>query len=132
MDIRSVIGSIIGILAVSCLLLLAPKQTLLPKGIALPAKTIRPAIASSMVVLYQQIPTNSVENLGKISIEKSAAIDDAASRKLIIEKAKTLAAQIGANGMIINYFEPHPAEGMGQVFTFIGTAIYMKHSGENR
>ena len=130
MNIRSFVATIIGILAVLCLLAFVPKRELLPKGIVLPGKTIRAATLPASVIIYQQAPNGSIENLGIVSIEQSAKVDDTAARNRVLQKVRELAAQVGANGVIVNYFEPHPAEGMGQIFTFMGVAIYTPHSGE--
>lgn len=128
---RSIVCIIAGALSVTFLLFFVPAKTFLPKGIALPAKIIHAPISPESVIIYHSAPNDIKQSLGKISVEQGFDVDTDAARALLFQKVKQLAAEMGANGVVINYFSPGQGEGMGKVFSFMGTAVYV-HTGASQ
>ena len=120
------ICTLAGILAVVCLMLFAPKQTFDAKGIVLPAKEVRAASSPESVVIYSQAPEDNFVRVGEVRAEMAFSILDATTKEKLFEKIKTVAASVGANGVIINLMVPN--DGVSHMLTFIGTAIYVPTS----
>jgi len=95
----------IGLLAVIILLFTVPSHPLVPKGIILPAKKTLSPTAPADVLFYQGTPGDN-QKLGYISIElhvhKGQSPKQAESA--VLDKAKALAASVGANGVVVNQF----------------------------
>jgi len=114
----------VGCIAVFCLFVLTPSLVLLPQGIALPAKSSVPApLSSEVITIYTDMPDHETQRLGRISVEQGFWIDDDTTKQLVLQKVKQLAAGIGANGVVIQTFIAGQSEGIGRIFSFIGTAI---------
>lgn len=116
----------VGVLAVLCLLALAPKQTHEPRGIILPAKTVRAPTLADQVVVYQQIPAGHVEELGRIRIEFAYHTLTSETHDAVMNKVKALAASVGANGVVVNLFVP--SDGLRRILVFMGDAVYVPSS----
>lgn len=123
MSIRTIICTLVGLLALSVLLISAPKDVASPRGMVLPAKVVRPAISADQVHIYHQAPSVAFTRLGDVRVEYKFSALDSASQDVVLQKAKNLAASIGANGIVVNLFVP--AYMVGPVLTFMGTAIYV-------
>lgn len=123
MDIRTAICILAGMLALLFLFMLTPKHLLLPKGIALPAQTVRASITPDQVTIYHQAPHVNFTRLGDVRVELGFRLLNAQTKDLLLEKVKTLAASLGANGVIVNFAEPY--NGIRPIFPFYGTAIYV-------
>lgn len=120
MRTRTLICTVAGLLAVVLLVLSTPKTPLLPKGIARPAEKILPPVPTQQVKLYSAMPTNALV-LGKISIEQGFDTLNESTKTALIEKIKTLSAQLGANGVVVNAMMP--VKGLRQMIIFRGTAV---------
>ncbi|MCX7125858.1 MAG: hypothetical protein NTU49_09015 [Gammaproteobacteria bacterium] len=122
MNIRSIVCTFAGLLAVVCLVAMAPQYQFSPKGILLPAEHVRPASSPDDVQIYQQAPAGNYQTLGQVHAELSFHTLSTQTRDEILQKAKTLAASVGANGVIVNYMVPD--DGVRHMVMFVGTAIY--------
>ncbi|OGT43304.1 MAG: hypothetical protein A3F13_07595 [Gammaproteobacteria bacterium RIFCSPHIGHO2_12_FULL_40_19] len=122
MNVRVLICTLAGIVAVALLLLFVPIQEFSAKGIILPAKQVRAAISPESVIIYSQTPQANFTRLGEVRAEIEFSVLDATVKDKLFEKVKTMAASVGANGVIINLMLPN--NGVRQMLTFIGTAIY--------
>jgi hypothetical protein len=119
---RTVICTVAGLLAVFAVIAFAPAPLFLPKGIALPAEKVLPAISAEQVTIYQQAPSGHALFLGTVRAEMSFQTLDASVKTRLFQKVKTLAASLGANGVVIDMLVPN--DGVRHMLTFIGTAIY--------
>lgn len=126
MNLRVLICTLAGVLAVVSLMLFAPKQVFGAKGIVLPAKQVRAASSPESVVIYSQAPQANFIRLGEVRAEIEFSVLDATAKETLFEKVKTMAAGVGANGVIINLMVPN--DGVSHMLTFIGTAIYVPTS----
>ncbi|OGT48104.1 MAG: hypothetical protein A3E82_07060 [Gammaproteobacteria bacterium RIFCSPHIGHO2_12_FULL_38_11] len=126
MNIRTLVCTLAGLLAVICLVALAPRQVFTSKGIILPAEHVRSAISPHDVSILQQAPEGNFQSLGQVHVELGFNTLSTQTRDQIFQKVKILAASVGANTVIINLLVPD--DGMRRVLTFIGTAIYIPHA----
>lgn len=126
LNARVTICTLAGILAVLILLILTPKQEFAAKGILLPAKQVRAQISPENVVIYSEMPQTNFMRLGELRAEIEFSALDATVKEKLFEKVKTMAASVGANGVIINLMVPN--DGVSHMLTFIGTAIYIPTS----
>lgn len=107
MNTRTLICTLAGLLAVFILIALTPKQILLPKGIALPAEKTLPAISSDQVTIYHHSsPPSSFITLGRLSIEEGYNPANQDTKTELFQKIKSLAASLGANGVIVTLMIP--------------------------
>lgn len=123
MNARVLICTLAGILAVLILIITTPKQEFVAKGILLPAQQVRTPISPERVMIYSQAPQINFTRLGEVRAEIAFSTLDATTKEKIFEKVKTMAASVGANGVVINLMVPN--DGVSHMLTFIGTAIYM-------
>lgn len=123
MSIRVLICTVAGLLAVALLIVFVPQQPLLPKGMVLPAQKTRAAISPDQVTIYSQAPAGDFTRLGDISIEQGFTVLNEQTKALLMQKVKELAAQIGANGVIVTMLMPN--DGLRQMLVFRGAAIYV-------
>lgn len=127
LNARSLISALFGIAAVCLLLALTPRSHIVPAGILLPAKNVRAPINPDSVTIYHQTPPEHFTVLGAVQIEQRFVTLDAATKNKLLQYAQDRAASVGANGLVINVFEPNQTE-VGNVLSFMGTAIYIPHS----
>lgn len=123
MNARTIICTLAGLLSVGFLLWLTPQQVLLPQGMLLPAQHVRAPISSDQVTIYHQVPAARFTRLGALSIEQGFNALNATTKNLLDQKIKSLAAKVGANGVIVNFLAPY--NGVRQMLVFRGTAIYI-------
>ncbi|OGT51097.1 MAG: hypothetical protein A3E84_04585 [Gammaproteobacteria bacterium RIFCSPHIGHO2_12_FULL_42_13] len=119
---RTIIASVVGLVALAVLLLFVPRVLFPVCGIFLPADiAAHPAISANQVNLVTEAPTAAFQTLGEIRAEVAynALSDDV--RDAVISKVKSLAANAGANTVVVNVLVP--GQGARTVLTFIGTAI---------
>lgn len=121
LNTRTLICTAAGLLAVAFLILLAPRQPLLPKGIVLPAQQTRAPISPDQVTIYRQPPQQTFTSLGSMSVEFGFNTLNAKTKTLFIQKIKQMAANAGANGVIIRLLMPY--NGLRQMLIFRGIAI---------
>lgn len=122
LSMRHLICTLIGLIGVVVVVALTPRLSFLPKGMVLPAKTIRKPISASQVMIYREPPSGEVERLGQVRAELAFKVESQSVRDQLIKKIKRMAASIGANGVVVRLFVEN--DGMKNVLTFIGTAIY--------
>ena len=123
---QQLIALVIAIAAVIVLLIFVPRQHYHPVGIVLPAQTVRAATSPDDVSVYQKMPLMA-DKLGYISIEMHAS--SAARRQqdqlAMINKAKALAATVGANAVVFNIGYGASPEGQALSYYYLmGYAIY--------
>lgn len=122
MNIRTLICTVFGLAAVFLLWMFIPHQIFVPKGIVLPAEHIRAPISPNSVKIYSEPPIGNYQTLGSVRTELTFDVLDTKTKDLLIQKVKTLAASVGANGVIVTLLVPN--NGVRQMLMFIGTAIY--------
>lgn len=133
-------GSVLlGVIAVAALIWVAPTPEYKAGGILLPAQNVRTSISPQKVSVY--LDSNALGNisiytpssapavysvLGHISIEQHSVLVTNETEIAILEKAKQLAASVGANGVLVKVFY-HPPEGVPPdqaKYLFQAEAIY--------
>lgn len=125
---RSVICALAGVLALSIFLLCTPKEVISAKGIVLPAAIVRAPISSDEVRFYNQAPA-SFKKMGDVRVELQFSHLNSETENKLFEKVKSLAADVGANGVIIEMVVP--SDMVGKILTFVGTAIYVPNSARS-
>jgi len=123
LNIRTLICTLAGVLAVILLLVLTPHHSFTPKGIALPAKTVRSPISPDQVTIYQEAPTDAFTRLGQVRVELGFEQLGKETKIDLFQKVRALAASLGANGVVLQLLVPN--DGVRHTVTFIGMAIYM-------
>ena len=126
---RTIVCTLVGLIGVFCLLIMSPTYRFAPKGIALPSQTVRAPISPADVTLYEMMPNNVQNRVGEVRVEQAYTTDTPAARAVLFQKAKALAASLGANGLVTGLFTPGQGEDIGNLYTYIGTAVYIPASG---
>ena len=126
---RNIIATLCGLAAVCAILAFTPRSHIVPAGILLPAKIVRAPINTDQVIIYHQTPSEHFTVLGAVHIEQRFVTLDPATRDKLLQAVKTEAASVGANGVVIDVFEPNQTE-VGDVLTFMGTAIDIPHPAQ--
>lgn len=128
MNLRVVICTVAGLFAVLFLLAMTPKHVHEPHGIVLPEKKVRAPISADEVKIYEAPPVGFLQRLGSIRVE--LAFDDlnAQTRDRLLDKAKSLAASIGGNGVVVKVLVP--SDGVRHVLTLMGTVVYIPNKGK--
>lgn len=106
---------------------LSPKPDLSPHGIALPAKQTLPPSNAEDVRLFPFPPERYVK-VGTVNIEQHFAKAPTKTPQEIENYAKTLAASLGANAVIITTFGHTPADAQGPaagLYIFRGIAAHI-------
>lgn len=123
---RVIISVLIALIAVAILLWLTPNQASVPHGIFLPGKISRPASNNFDVPLYINAPDN-YQRLGLVRIVRHYSADNSQlAEQQIVDLARQMAAQAGANGIIVEFFAHSPPDTASSqaVYQFSGIAIY--------
>jgi len=127
LNVRTTICTLMGVLALLVLFALTPKPVLAPKGIVLPAQQVRAPISADHVMIYHRAPSATTVTLGQIRVELGFNNQPNEDTKMaLFQKIKSLAASVGANGVIVNYLVSN--DGIRKMITFIGTAVYVPQS----
>jgi hypothetical protein len=126
LNTRAWVCTIVAALALFVLIGFTPKQVFLPKGIVLPAEKVFPAISADSVTIYTQAPDVSMTRLGMVRAEVEFNTLTPQTKEQLFQKVKTMAASIGANGVVINLLVPD--DRVRHMLTFIGTAVYIPAS----
>lgn len=121
---RSVIAVVIGLIAIGLISLTFPKNEIKPRGLVLPANQVRSATNPQDINFFSTQPL-SAKLLGKIRVARhyTPNSDDVAEQE-IKAFAKNLAAEVGAKGIVINFFAHSQTEGPQAMYVFWGDAIY--------
>lgn len=113
---QNMIYLFVALLVLGILLVLKPSHSFQPRGIILPL-TQKPLIASPLstastrsVELFEYLPYQA-KRLAMINIEAHADKPTKAKQTKVLEYAKQLALQAGANGLVIHTFGFEGASG---------------------
>ena len=126
MTLRTTVCTLAGLFAVLCVFVFAPHKPFSPYGIILPTEHVRAAISPDDVIIYNNAPIGKIQKLGQVRAELSFYNMSDETRDTLFHKIKTLAASVGANGVVINYMVPD--NGVRHMLMFVGTAIYLPRS----
>lgn len=120
------ISVVLGLLAIIILLLFVPRQVYRAAGVLLPAKQTQtqPAISPSAVVRMENSPVTS-SLLGYINIERKYPAKGQLAQEQIWALAQKLAAQVGANAVVIKLFQVGGLTKGYYIYVFRGEAIYV-------
>lgn len=122
MSLRVIICTAAGLCVVLFLLAMTPKATYVPRGMILPAKTVRAPIAANQVTIYEEAPVGSTR-LGSVRAEMAFRELDSQTRDQLLDKVKSMAASIGGNGVVVKLLVP--SDGVRHVLTLMGTVVYI-------
>jgi len=118
------ISTVIGLLAVALVIWLSPAPNYKARGILLPAKQTQSAIAAQSVTALLPPPTAG-KVMGYINIERHYAMDEGWARQEIHQLAQKLAAQVGANAFVVNFFGVGQVTSTQSIYIFRATAYSM-------
>ena len=109
------VAIVLALLVVLLMMHFVPKPVFEPHGILLPAKVTLTPASPDQVRVYRSLPDN-YQTLGRITIEMHAA--KGANQRLdqvhMVTKAQSLAANVGANGIVFNIMYGGGQEGSGK------------------
>lgn len=126
MNVRHWVCTLVGLLGLALVIFLTPRLTFEPKGMILPAKALRKALPADQVKIYQTPPLGDIQRLGEVRAELAFTQPTQAVKDRLLNSVKQMAASMGANGVVVQLFVEN--DGMRNVFTFVGTAIYAHSS----
>jgi len=98
----------IALISVIFLLFAAPAPDYEPRGIVLPAKEIEPPITDLDTIRVFTIPPITYRTLGVVRIEQYYSQTNPAAKGQLLELAKQLSAQVGANAVLLLALFPTP------------------------
>ena len=101
----------------------APSPNYGAVGVLLPAKSVYQPVPASTVTQQQWAPINA-QLVGQINIERRYGTGGYAEQKEIASAARKMAAQAGANVLVIKQFGVETVTSGHQVYVFRGTAYY--------
>lgn len=126
---RSLIALIVGLVVLVILYLVVPGQPITPRGILLPIEKSRPAISPDQVTFYNESTLGShYQKMGYINVQFHAVNPTSESELVLVNYVKQLAAQQGANGVMISLFGhtlPNEVANAQASYVFRGTAVYV-------
>lgn len=114
------ISALLVILSTLVVLLLSPKIVYEPRGIISPLVEVTTPSAIDEVVAYR-FPPIGARPVGFFSVEFFAGDDQIKAQEKMVEYAKKLATQVGANGVVVEQFSSG-----GDMWYLIGKAIKVK------
>jgi hypothetical protein len=134
---RTVLSSVIGLLALALAIWSLPPLQIEPRGIFLPAgKTLQPI--SEQNVRFLDVPPLQFKSVGNIQITRhfsaNSSDDLKTAEEQILEKARQLAAQAGANGVVVRFFAHSDADMRPTalaIYRLSGQAISIEDSHEH-
>lgn len=117
---QSLICTAVGICGVLFILLLTPRMAFNPYGMFLPTtqSTYTPTKPEDVNML-DSLPSDQYKVIGEIRAEM--AFDHPKPRETLMAYVKKLAADAGANAIVVQMFVPDT--GVQQAYTFIGAAV---------
>ena len=122
MNARATICTLGGLVVIALILAFTPRPIVTAKGNALPAEKIFPAVSAKNVMIYAQAPQSHYTTVGTVNAEIKFKTVTVQTKEALFQKVKSLAATLGANGVIMNMLVPD--DGMEHMLAFYGTAIY--------
>jgi len=89
--------------------------------------TARPPIAASLVTVYSQPPQQPFEEIAVLNASSKSMFNAGGQRSTdkVVERLKTEAAQLGANGIILEGFDQTQS---GSIGTGVGSESYSRRS----
>jgi len=120
---RTWITAIIGLAAVGLVIWLSPSPNYQARGILLPAQRIRPPISPNSVTLLSD-PPFAGKVMGYINIERHYPASGNLAQRQIDQLAQKLAAQVGANTVVVNNFRLGAVTSSRYIYVFQATAYY--------
>lgn len=117
------ISALLVILSTIVVLLLSPKIVYEPRGIISPLVEVTAPSPVDEVVAYRFSPMGA-RPVGFFSVEFFAGEDQIKAQEDMVEYAKKLAAQVGANGVVVEQFSSG-----GDMWYLTGKAITVKKGG---
>ncbi len=120
------VAVVLALLVVLAMMHFIPKPAFAPHGIILPAKVIKAPISPNQVRIYRALPAE-YQKLGRITIEMHAArgANQRVDQARMVVKAQSLAATVGANGMVFNLMYGGGQEGAAlNSYYLMGYAFY--------
>jgi len=120
---RTWINAIIGLAAVAIVIWLSPSPDYQAHGILLPAQQTRSAISPDSVIQIANRPI-SAKLMGHINIERHYPSTNQKAQRQIGKLAQKLAAQVGANAIVVNSFRLGAVTRTRYIYVFQGTAYY--------
>lgn len=114
----------IAVIVVGGMWLTGPSNALNTCGIFLPAtdKT-SPATDPAQVAVFDKTGPTSARVLGNVRVERHFTAVSQQGEAEVLTKARMLAAEAGATGLIVNTFVGTPQPGLDQRYVFIASAI---------
>jgi hypothetical protein len=87
----------------------------------------RPPIASSQVMVYSQAPQQRFEEIAILNASSKSMFNAGGQRTTdkVVERLKMEAAQLGANGIVLEGFDQTQS---GSIGTGVGSESYSRHS----
>lgn len=128
---RSLVYLIIILLSIALIDLTKPIEPFRPQGIVLPLAPPLPAIKPEKVMVYTN-DSDRGQSLAMLNLEFHVEKPSELAEATIIEQAKTLAAGIGANGLLIHsfgYSQPLGGDGEFNMYVLRSVAFVKKNEG---
>lgn len=120
---RTLFSGCIAALVTALVFWWAPSPNYGAVGVLLPAKTAHQPVPASTVIQQQWAPVNA-QLVGQINIEQRYSKGNYAEQKEIALAAREMAAQAGANVIVIKQFGVETVTSGHQIYVFRATAYY--------
>ncbi len=129
---RTWFSVLLGIIIVALIASTFPRDPHQPHGLILPSEKTRAQTSPAAIVLFSQVTApNQYQSIGRINISQHFTGKSRQSEKAILQKARKLAASLGANAIIVRIFG-HSVLGSvpaaQAIYVFRGEAIYSKQA----
>lgn len=118
---RTLFSGLLAALLMTLVFWAAPSPNYGAVGILLPAKTVHQPVPMSTVTQQQWAPINA-QLVGQINIERRYGKGSYAEQKEIALAARQMAAQAGANVLVIKQFGVETVTSGHQIYVFRATA----------
>ena len=117
-------SGLIGFIAVLLIIWLSPSPVYKARGILLSTQTIRSPIAPSSVTQLSNRPFGA-SILGYINIERHYPAPNNLAHQEIVQLAKQLSSQVGANAFVETFFRVGQVTRSKYIYVFHATAYYV-------
>lgn len=123
---RNLVYFIVALVVGGAIYLSRPTMPVTPHGIFLPSTDTKyTPRAPTDVQAYTKLPSGS-KIIGNVRVELHFNHDTDSAQNAVLNYAESLAAEGGANGLVIDTFFGTPQAGLEQRYIFIGKAILTK------